>query len=112
MSEYFALAAAELPATLLGTDGDYTIRRLSDDERLAIEDHFFRTGVKLALTTPTTAVIVPQKVADATLEDFAVLVEFALGVVTVSGFQPVRIVATLNASTLYGGGQPPDEGCG
>jgi hypothetical protein len=35
--------------------------------------------------------------ANATMEDFAVLVEFALGILTVSGFQPITTVATLNA---------------
>lgn len=83
-----------------GADADYAIRTLLERERLAIEDYFFKKDVKVALGAATTAVVVAQdQTANATMEDFAVLVEFALGMLTVSGFQPVTMVATLNAST-------------
>lgn len=100
MADYYALTSSPLPTHLHGADGDYAIRTLSDRERLAIEDYFFRKAVKAALSPSTTAVVVPQdQTANATMEDIAVLVEFALGILTVSGFQPITMVATLNDST-------------
>jgi len=100
MADYYALTSNPLPTPLHGAEGDYAIRTLSDRERLAIEDYFFKKGVKVTLIASTTAVVVPQdQAANAALEDFAVLVEFALGILTVSGFQPITMVATLNAST-------------
>lgn len=92
-----------LPKALHGADVGYSIRTLSDPERLAIEDNLFGKGIKIALSPATTAVIVPQNhTAKATLEDFAVLVEFALGVLTVSGFQAITTVATLSGSNCIG----------
>ena len=35
------------------------------------------------------------------MEDFAVLVEFALGILTVSGFQPIMMVATLTFGSRH-----------
>jgi hypothetical protein len=97
MADYCALTANPLPSALCGADGDYSIRTLSDRERLSIEDYFFKKNIKLSLQPETTGVIVPQsQSAGATLEDYAVLIEFALGVLSVSGFQPVSLVATLN----------------
>jgi hypothetical protein len=99
MADFYALTKNPLPAGLHGSDGDNAIRTLSDHERLAIEDYFFRKDVSIALDPQTTAVVVPQnQVGNATIEDFAVLVEFALGVLTISGFQPITYVAILNAS--------------
>jgi hypothetical protein len=52
------------------------------------------------LTSSATAVVVPHdQTINVTMEDFAVLVEFALAVLTVSGFEPITTVATFNAST-------------
>lgn len=100
MADYYALTKEPLPPALHGSDAEYSIRTLSDRERLAIEDHFFSKDIKIALDPESTAVIVPQsQTANAAMEDLAILVEFALGVLTVSGFQPVTIVATLNASS-------------
>jgi len=88
-----------LPKTLHGVDAEYSIRSLSDRERLAIEDHLVTKNIKIALPTKTTAVILPQgQTANANLEEFAVLVEFALGILSVSGFQPITMVATLSPS--------------
>jgi hypothetical protein len=99
MADYYALTSKPLPAPLHGADADVTIRTLSDMERLAIEDYFFRSNVKVILSPLTTAAIVARdQTANATMEDFAVLIEFCLAVLTVSGFEPVTIVATLNAS--------------
>src|SRR5437867_4341587 len=100
MANYYALTSEPLPTPLHGADGEYLIRTLTDRERLAIEDYFFKSNVQIALSPSATAVIVPQdQTTSATMEDFAVLVEFALGILTVSGFQPIMLVATLNAFT-------------
>lgn len=88
-----------MPSALHGSDAEYSIRTLSERERLSVENCFFSKGINIALSLGTTAVIVPQsRVAGATLEDVAVLAEFALGVLAVSGFQPISIVATFNGS--------------
>ena len=103
MADYYGLTRVPLPATLHGADAEYSIRTLSDRERLSIEDYFSSKDIKIALNSETTAVIVPQtQTANATMEDFAVLVEFALGILTVAGFQPITIVAILNASNCSG----------
>lgn len=100
MANYYALTSKPLPAPLHGADADYAIRPLSERERLAIEDYFFRKDAKVTLSPSTTAVVVAHdQTANATMEDFAVLVEFALAVLTVSGFEPITMVAMLNAST-------------
>jgi hypothetical protein len=71
---------------------------LAPPERLAIEDQFFRkSGAKLRLNQGTTAVIVPQAIAQgSSIEDYAILVEFVLAMTTVSGFQSVDVAATFN----------------
>ncbi len=80
MADYYALTGAPLPATLHDNEAEYSIRTLSDRERLLIEDFFFTKDIKISLNPQTTAVIVPQsQTANATMENFAVLVEFALG---------------------------------
>jgi hypothetical protein len=95
----YALTAKPLPATLHGADGEYSIRTLTYDERLAIEDYFSSKEVKIALNNETSAVIVPQnETASATLENFALLIEFALAVLTVSGFQPIAVAGRLRGS--------------
>jgi Apea-like HEPN len=100
MADYYAITSNPLPTPLHGADSDHAIRTLLERERLAVEDYFFRKNVKVALSPSTTAVVVPQdQTANATMEDFAVLAEFALAILTVSGFQPITMVATLNAST-------------
>jgi hypothetical protein len=99
MADYYALTTDPLPKALHGADAEYSIRTLSERERLSIEDFFSRKDIKLSLNPETTAVIVPQgQVGNATLEDYAVLVEFALGILCVSGFQPVTTVASLSGS--------------
>lgn len=111
MADYYALTRSPLPAALHGTDADYSIRTLSERERLSIEDYFARKEIKVSLNPDTTAVIVPQSyTANAKIEDLGVLVECALGILTVSGFQPITIVATLNASNCTDALQRSYEG--
>jgi hypothetical protein len=99
MANYFGLTGLPLPAPMHGADGDYAIRTLSDRERLAIEDYFSRKDTKVSLDPGTTAVVVPQgQLQTCTTEDFSILVEFALGVLSVSGFVPITTAAILSAS--------------
>ena len=99
MVNIYALNAEPLPAALYGTDAGCSVRPLSDGERLAIEDNFFRAGEKLTVRAGATAVVIPQTQAPNTpLEDHAVFVEFALGILTVSGFQAVSIMAKLDGT--------------
>ncbi len=108
MADYYAITSSPLPKSLHGVDADYAIRTLLERERLAIEDYFFRKDIKAALGPSTTAVIVAQdQTGNATMEDFAVLIEFALAILTVSGFQPVIMAATLNASSCSEAMQRP-----
>ena len=80
VSDFYALTTVPLPKVLHGSDGQYSIRTLSENERLAIEDYFFSKNIKLAVSSNSTAVIVAQNQNEkASLEEFAVLVEFALG---------------------------------
>jgi hypothetical protein len=79
MADYYALTSNPLPTPLHGADADYAIRTLSERERLAIEDYFFKRDVNVTLSPSTTAVVVPHdQTANVTMEDFGVLVEFAL----------------------------------
>lgn len=99
MSDLYALTRAPLPKSLHGSDGEYSIRTLSENERLTIEDYFFGKNIKLTVPSTSTAIVFPHNQGDkASLEDFAILVEFALGILAISGFQPVRLVATLSAT--------------
>jgi hypothetical protein len=99
MADFYALTSKELPPALHGVDGEFSIRTLSDRERIAIEDYFFRKQEKVSLSSKTTAVVVPQsQAANTSTEDFAVLIEFALGILCVSGFQPITTVAVVNPS--------------
>ena len=91
-----------------GNDGEYSIRTLADRERISIEDYFSRKEIKVTLGRDTTAVVVPQiQFTTAMMEDIAVLVEFALGVLSTSGFCQITTVAVLNVSTCSDALQRP-----
>jgi hypothetical protein len=97
--DFYALTTVPLPKVLHGSDGEYSIGTLSENERLAIEDYFFGKNIKLSIPSTSTAVVFPHNQSEkASSEDFAVLVEFALGILAVSGFQPVGLVAALSAT--------------
>jgi len=99
MADCYALTSEPLPKSMHGGDAEYSIRTVSEHERLAIEDFLFSQDVEVTLDPATTAVVVPQALTlGATMEEFAVLVEFALGILTISGFQPVMVVAIFNAT--------------
>jgi hypothetical protein len=100
MADFYALTRDPLPKTLHGTDGQYSIRTLADRERIWIEDYFSKKEIKLSLSSETTAVVVPQsQISNTTLEDVAVFIEFAMGVLAISGFAPITTVATLTATS-------------
>lgn len=97
MAEYFALTVDPLPKNLLGDDSGHSIRQLSTEERIAVEDYFFSLGEKLTIDISTTAVIISDgHISKTTLGDFATLIEFALGVITISGFAAITIACSLS----------------
>src|ERR1039458_3089451 len=93
MVDYYALTGSPLPQPLHGADADYSIRTLSEHERLAIEDYYFSRDTKVALDPATTAVVVANQTEKTALEQFAVLIEFALGILTVSGFSLTAVLS-------------------
>lgn len=100
IADLYALTSEPLPKALHGADSGFSIRTLSDHERIAIEDHLFKANLKISLPSSVTGVVVAQSETEkASMDEFAVVVEFALGVLTVSGFQPVTTVATFNAAS-------------
>jgi hypothetical protein len=100
MSGFYALTKNPLPQALHGADGEYSIRTLADRERILIEDFFSQKEIKVSLGPETTAIVVPQSnFINAPLEDFAIQVEFALGILAISGFVPITIAASLNVSS-------------
>lgn len=103
VADFFGLTAFPIPTTMHGADGEFSIRALSDRERIAIEDYFSRKDVKLTLASNTTAVVVPHSHgANATTEEVATLIECALGILCASGFQPITVLATLTSATCSG----------
>jgi hypothetical protein len=98
MASYFAITEIPLPAHLFGEDTGHSIRLIADDERIATEDFFFSLGQRIRIHASTTVVIVAEShLAHGTLDEFAVLVEFALSLISTSGFPSVPIVASLSA---------------
>jgi hypothetical protein len=96
MADLYAITEESLPRALHGTDGIITIRQLSDWEQVAIEDRLFGMGTKVSLKDRSTVVIVPHGQAGVDLPEFAGLIEFALGIATVSGFQSITMTASFN----------------
>src|SRR5260370_21695366 len=102
MADYYALTSKPLPKRLLCKETDFSIRVMSQAERIAIEDYLFNKEIKITLDPATTAVVVSQSLMyGATAEDFAVLIEFALGMLTISGFLPIEMFATLGSSGCF-----------
>jgi hypothetical protein len=96
MSQYFALTHKPLPAALHGADAAFEIRTLSPRERQLIEESFSDDDHRQWLAPDLTAVVVPvAETASASAEDYGVLIEFGLGVLASSGFEPVAYVATV-----------------
>jgi len=92
--DFYALTSAPLPARLHAVDSACSIRLLSPQERLQVEDRFFAMGRSVVIEQGTTAVVISQVFTDRTeLDECATLVEFALTLLTISGFQPVEVAA-------------------
>lgn len=99
MPEYIAITANPLPDHLHGSENDFSIRTLSHGERLLIEDYFFAKASKLSLAANATAVVVAQPQAgQVELDDFGMLIEFALAILSITGFEPIAIVALMTAT--------------
>ncbi|MGA3370603.1 MAG: hypothetical protein ABSC48_02460 [Terracidiphilus sp.] len=87
-----------IPERLRGAHSKCAIRPLSARERIEIEDQFFRKGDKVAVPSNATAVVALQTFsADDDPEECATLIEFALSILTVSGFHPVNVLATFTS---------------
>jgi hypothetical protein len=95
---YYALTYSPLPIELQGAEPEIAVRKLSAQERFGIEDYFFRKNLKLAIPDGTTAVIIEQARLEkgAAPEDIATFIEFAIAILTVSGFLGVELFATFN----------------
>jgi Apea-like HEPN len=108
MAEYFALTADPLPQNLFGEDSGYSIRRLSPEERIAIEDYYFSLGERLTINPATTAVVVSDEhLSKTTLGEFATLAEFALGISTIAGFSAITVIAALTSNKCSNAVQRP-----
>jgi hypothetical protein len=99
MADYYALTSKPLPKEVHCRNQEFSVRRMSQAERIAVEDYLFNQEIKLTLDPATTAVVVSQSLMiGATAEEFGVLMEFALGMLTISGFLPVDMVVTFGSS--------------
>jgi hypothetical protein len=108
MADYYALTNKPLPAELVGYDGEYSIRPISETDSLAIEDYFFRKGTPINISRQATVISVPcGGESNSNMEEFAVLAECALGVLTVTGFVPLQTVAQFNGTSCTGALQRP-----
>lgn len=98
MVHLHALTSSPLPERLRGMNSGCSIRPLTPQERFEIEDQVLRRcNRRLALNIGTTSVLVPQNSTRATsTHEYAMLVEFVLSMITVSGFQPVGVVAVFS----------------
>jgi hypothetical protein len=106
--DFFAVTKRPIPSRLHGSESSCTIRQLFPKERLGIEDQFFKKGIRLTLEPNTTAIVISQRFNDQdNLEECATLIEFAIAIITISGFQPVDIAASftngncINAESRY-----------
>jgi hypothetical protein len=97
---YFALTNTPLPDKLQGLEPEIEIRPLTDDERFAIEDFYFRQNKRVAISHATTAILVDPKKwdQDSVLADFADFIEFGFAVLTVEGFLPVTMAGIITKS--------------
>ena len=101
---YYALTNEPLPPAIHGTDLDCSVRTLFENERLTIEDYFFGKNVKIALSPTTTAVVVSEsQTAGATMEELAVLIEFALAILTIAEVPTRDHSCNLRLLKLHGG---------
>jgi hypothetical protein len=112
MANYFAMTAIPLPAQLFGEDTGHSIRLITDEERIATEDFFFSLGERVRIDASTTVVVVSDsRLAHSTLEEFAVLVEFALLLISSTGFPSVTMVASLSSDRCLSALQRPRIPC-
>jgi Apea-like HEPN len=114
MAHLYALSSIPLPEKLHGKDADCSIRPLCESDRLTIEDCFFASGANIQIGLESTAVVVSQPVTYCqSLEEYGTFIEFALALLTTSGFQPIEIVASLaDASCTRAIKSPEREGKG
>lgn len=95
---YYAIPKSPLPRKLYGSESEVAIRELTEDERFSIEDFFFKHDRKVSITAGTTAIVIDhsQLAKPIISEEIAVFVEFGLALLTVSGFEPISLMASLS----------------
>lgn len=99
--EFYALTSSPIPSGLHGRDSECAIRLLSLQERLQIEDGIMQSGSRIRLNEGCTAVVLSRPIIrDDSIEEFAILVEFALALLTVSGFLAINIAAVLKGTSV------------
>ena len=86
---YYALTSRPLPNELLGAEPEIALRKLTREERYAIEDFFFWRDQKVAVADGTTAIVIQRASLEKgpALEEIATLIEFGSQSLTISGFQ-------------------------
>lgn len=100
MADFVALTDPPINPPLFASEAGFGIRQLTDGERIAIEDRFFALNERIAVSPDRTAVIIPCDVIPGIEpEEAAVLLEFALGVLSLSGFTSIGIVAKFNGAS-------------
>src|SRR5712671_2311811 len=100
MTEFYALTDIPLPGNLHGKDPESCARLLSERERLAIEDMFFAGGDRTKVKPGTTAVVTSHTLLDIKASpEYATFIEFALGLLALSGFHSVTSVAHFSSDS-------------
>jgi len=108
MTDFYALTDIPLPGNLHGKDSEACAQLLSERERLAIEDMFFAGGHRMKVKAGTTAVVTSQGLLDIKASpEYATFVEFALGLLALSGFQSVASVAHFSSDSCILAQRPP-----
>ena len=99
---FYAITSSALPAALQGSEDGYAVRPLKEDERLYVEDFFFRKERRLTVPSGATAVVIDSaKAHNMPLPDFATFIEFGLSLLTVSGFRPVSLAASIGVGGCH-----------
>jgi hypothetical protein len=110
MTDFYALTHIPLPGELHGKDSESCARLLSERERLGIEDLFFAGGDRTKVEAGTTAVVTSHTLLDIkAASEYATFVEFALGLLALSGFHSVTSVAHFSSDACVLVLRPPNR---
>jgi hypothetical protein len=94
MFELYAITSDSIPKRLNGIEAGFALRSISTSEILSIEDFFFSQGQERKLAKSSSAVIFPEASKDfVALEEGAILAEFSLSLLTLSGHPSFSSIA-------------------